>query len=130
VRQGLGKRSKSAGFCAIQQQEPFRMGIYIDRRLIELLETAGETGQVEAIIIIKDGRDSSPSWNDGGLLEMSIQTAIELTGEEPYAFRYFPRANAGAITASSRFMRQILKDENLFAASAVDIDAIVFPSRN
>jgi len=40
--------------------------------------------------------------------------------------RYFPKANAAVITASSRFLRQILNDENLAIASATDIDLIDF----
>jgi hypothetical protein len=60
------------------------------------------------------------------LAQQVVEGAAERTGELPGAVRYFPRANAAVITASGRFIQEILKDENVTVASAADVDLIVF----
>lgn len=93
---------------------------HIDRRLREKINAAGVDGLVDAILIVKEGGGSS--FDDGGLARRVIKTAIERTGDRPVAVRYLPRANAAVISASSRLLREILKDENLVVASPTDID--------
>lgn len=102
------------------------MAAYIDRRLTEKIKVAGETGQVEAMIVVQENEELSPSIDDGGLARQVVDNAVERAGDFPSGVRYFPRANAFAISASVKLIQEILRDENLIVASAVDIDAIVF----
>jgi len=102
------------------------MAIYIDRRLTKKIDSAGESGKVEAILVVKEDGGSDLSVDDGGLARRVIEGAIERTGDPPVAVRYFPRANAVMISASGRFVQEILKDENLAVASATDIDLTIF----
>lgn len=102
------------------------MAVYIDRRLTEKINRAGETGQVEILIVVKETEGSSPAIDDGGLAQQVIDRAIERTGELPHTTRYFPRANAVVISASGKWIQELLKEECLAAASAPDVDAIVF----
>jgi len=102
------------------------MKTYIDRRLTERISAAGEYGEVEAMIVVGETGDSCLTADDGGLARHVIEGAAKRTGEFPSAARYFPRANAAVITASGRFIQEILKDENLAVVNATDIDVIVF----
>jgi len=90
------------------------------------MESGAENDQLEAILVVKEGGDVDLVSDDRGLARRVIETASDLTGDQPSAVRYFPKANAAVITATSRFFRQILKDENLAIASATDIDLIDF----
>jgi hypothetical protein len=101
------------------------MSAYIDRRLARKMEAAGDSRPVEAVIVVKESEDPLLT-KDGGLAQQVVEGAVERTGELPGATRYFPRANAAVITGSGRFMQELLKDENVTVASAVDLDAIVF----
>jgi hypothetical protein len=101
------------------------MSAYIDRRLAHKIEAAGDTRPVEAVIVVKGSEDSLLP-EDGGLAQQVVEGAAERTDEVPGAARYFPRAHAAVITASRRFMQELLKDENVTVASGVDLDAIVF----
>lgn len=102
------------------------MATYIDWRLTEKISAVGDSGQVEAVIVVKESRGSSPAEDDGGLARQVVECAVEHIGHLPHAVRYFPRANAAVISANGKLIQEILKDENLYAASATDVDAIVF----
>ena len=102
------------------------MAIYIDRRLIEKINMAGQTGQVDAVIVVRESDELSPSLDDGGSARQVIDSAVERTGEFPYAVRYFPRANAAVISASVKLIEEIVKDDDLAIVSAPDVDAIIF----
>ncbi len=104
------------------------MTAHIDRRLSDKIKAAGESGEVEAIIVVKDMADPYLADDDGGLARQVIEGVVERTGERPGAVRYSPRSNAAVIVASSRFLQEILKDEHLAVASATDTDVIVFPN--
>jgi hypothetical protein len=102
------------------------MATYIDQRLTEKINRAGETGPIEAVIVVKENEEISLAMDDGGLTRCVIDGAVERTGELPHTIRYFPRANAAIISASVKLIQEIIKDENLAVASATDVDAIVF----
>jgi len=102
------------------------MKTYIDWRLTERISAAGESGEVEAMIVVEETGVSCLTADDGGLARQVIESAAKRTGEFPSSVRYFPRDNAAVITASGRFIQEILKDENLAVANATDVDAIVF----
>lgn len=104
------------------------MKTYIDRRLTERISAAGESGKVEAIIVVEETGDSCLTADDGGLARHVIEGVTRRTGDLPSAVRYFSRANAAVISASGKFIQEILKDENLAVASATDVDAIGFPN--
>ncbi len=96
------------------------MAAYLDRRLAEKIETAGQAGLVEAVIVVKEA--DGPTMEDGGLTQAVIEAAAGRAGILPASVRYFPRANAAVIQASASLLREILQDERLAAASASDID--------
>ncbi len=99
------------------------MATCIDRRLREKIGEAGEAGLVEGVFVFKAGDASVLAETDEGLTQQVIESAILRSGEQPETVRYFPRANAAVVTASSRFMQEILKDKRLAVASATDVDA-------
>jgi hypothetical protein len=43
-------------------------------------------------------------------------------GEQPHAARFFPRASAAYLAASARFLRTVLEDDEVAAASAVGLE--------
>jgi len=94
---------------------------HIDRRLIKSISAAGEDSQVEAILVVKEDGGMGVCFNEG-FLQKLVEGAIERTGDLPIAIRYFPRANAIVISARTRLIQEILQDENLAVASAVDFD--------
>jgi hypothetical protein len=102
------------------------MATHIDRRLSEKISAAGEADLVEAVIVVKESGNSSLSKDDDGLVQQVIEQAIQRTSDQPGSVRYFPRANAAVISASRRFIQEILQDENLAVASAIDVDALIF----
>jgi hypothetical protein len=102
------------------------MATYIDCRLTEKIRAAGESGQIEAVIVVKKNGSSSLTADDEGLARQVIECAAERAGDLPFSVRYFPRANAAVISSSGRLIQEILKDENLAVASATEIDAILF----
>lgn len=102
------------------------MKVYIDRRLVERISAAGECGQVEAVIVVEGTASSTLAEDDGGLARHVIEGVSKRTGDLPSAVRYFSRANAAVISASGRFIQEILKDENLAVASATDVGSLDF----
>lgn len=103
------------------------MATYIDQRLTEKISAAGESGQIETVIVVKENASSSSIADDGGLAQQVIKCASERAGDLPFSVRYFPRANAAVISCSGKFIQEILKDENLAVVSTTEIDVIVFP---
>ncbi len=101
------------------------MTAIIDGRLRAKINKVGECAQVEAIIVVQESEDLHA--DGGGLARQVVEAAIGCTGEVPNAVRYFPRANAAVIMASGRFLKQVLEDERLHAASATDTEVIGFP---
>ncbi len=101
------------------------MVAYIDRRLTRTIDRAAASSQVDAIIVVKDAADPALSL-DGILLHQVIEGAIERAGDVPAALRYIPRANAAVISASGKLIEEILQDQNVVVASAVDVDLMVF----
>ena len=102
------------------------MATYIDSRLLKKIRAAGESGQVEAIIVVKEDDVSSVISEDGWLVRKMINGAIEYTGDSPISLRYFPNANAAVISASGRFIQAILQSQDLAVASATEIDLIFY----
>lgn len=102
------------------------MATHIDPRLLKIIRAAGESDQVEAILVAKEDGASSPTADDGGPARRMIEGAIEGTGDLPVEVRYFPRANAAVISASGRFIQAILQSEELAVASATEIDVVFF----
>lgn len=102
------------------------MTTYIDPRLLRIIRAAGDSGQVEAIIVANEDDVSSITEQDGGPVRKVIEAAKERTGDSPISLRYFPRANAAVISASVRFIHEILQCENLAVASATEIDLMFF----
>ncbi len=103
------------------------MTAHIDRRLIDNIRAAAQSGQVEAIIVVEDNVPSRLADDDGGLAQQVVEAAIERTGCSPHAVRYFPRANAAILVASGRFLQELLGDRRLTVASATDTDFLGFP---
>jgi hypothetical protein len=101
------------------------MAVFIDRCLTRSIDRAAAAGAIEAIIIVKEGEDPASSM-DGALLRRVIDGAIQRADDSLLALRYIPRANAAIITASRKLIEEILGDENIAVASAVDIDLMVF----
>jgi hypothetical protein len=102
------------------------MRAYIDRRLADRISAAGESGPVEAVIVVEGAEGSCLGKDDGGLARYVVEGAVERTGDRPFAVRYFPRANAAVISATGRFIQEILKDENLAVASLPYVDTFPF----
>lgn len=98
------------------------MATFVDQRLRDQINAAGEDAPVEAILIVKEL--GGPSFDDGGLARQVVEAAIERTGDHPRVVRYLPRANAAIISASRRLLQAILEDENLAVASPTEIDLI------
>ncbi|MBE0698319.1 MAG: hypothetical protein IH586_15480 [Anaerolineaceae bacterium] len=102
------------------------MTTYIDQHLADKIYAAGESGLIEAVIIVKESPGSSPADEDCGLARQVIERAGERTGDLAQMVRYFPRANAAVFSASSRFIQEIIQDENLVVASTTSVDAFPF----
>ena len=102
-----------------------RMAAHIDRRLIDKIVAAGDSGQVEAIIVVQGSEETSPGEEGDGLARQVVDSSAQRVGALPHTVRYFPRANAAVLSAKGNLIQEILKDERLAVASASDLD--VFP---
>ncbi len=67
------------------------MTAYIDERLSDRICAAGDSGQIEGVIVAKE-LEGSRFAGDVGLARRVIEGAVERAGERPGAIRYFPRA--------------------------------------
>jgi len=102
------------------------MATYIDPRLRKKIRAAGESGQIEAIIVAKEDGISSVISENGSLVRKMIESSTECTGDTPISLRYFPKANAAVISAGGRFIEAILQSQDLAVASATEIDLMFF----
>ncbi len=105
------------------------MAAYIDGRLIDQIHVAGQSGEVGAIIVVKDEGAQQLADDDGGLARQVVEGATERTGCRPSTVRYFPRANAAVLVAGGRFLQEILSDWRMTVASATDTNVLAFPER-
>lgn len=105
------------------------MAAYIDQRLVNKIRAAGESDLIEAVIIVKESPGLCPDEEDCGLAKQVVGHAAERTGDFPQTVRYFPRANAAVISASGRFVQEIMNDKNLVVASATDLDTFPFSTK-
>lgn len=98
------------------------MATFIDQRLTNKLNVRTPPAQVEAIFVVQE--TSGAGGDDGGLARRVIEAAGQRAGDPPAAARYFPKANAVVVSATVRFIQEMLQDENVLVASAVDFDLI------
>jgi hypothetical protein len=98
------------------------MATFIDQRLMNKLHARNPPAQVEAIFVVQEtgGADDDDGW----LARRVIEAACQRAGHPPTAARYFPKANAVVVSATVSFIQEMLQDENVQVASAVDFDLI------
>lgn len=100
---------------------------YIDPRLSRHLRDANDDMLIDAIFIIaEENQNSLETWEDNGFAERVLQQIMKQTNEEPFFLRLVPRANAVALTATSKFLNSLLNHSSVQVASSATIDPFYF----
>ncbi len=100
---------------------------YIDSRLSRQIRDARPDLLLDAIfIVVGQHQDPQETWDDNGLAEQILHQVIAQTNEQPVWIRLIPRANAVALTASSRLIDSLLDHPSVQIASAVTVDLLLF----
>lgn len=89
----------------------------IDPHLIAQLQKAGDTGEVEALLLM--ARSSNPRQDLGAGERLMDRVTAELD-EKPTDVRYMPRLGALFVRGSGRLVRCLLDQQDVISASAND----------
>ncbi|MGH2354753.1 MAG: hypothetical protein ACRDI2_03770 [Chloroflexota bacterium] len=87
----------------------------IDPRLAEQLDRAGEEGDVEAVLLLSDA-------GFGGAGERLIARVAGHLHEQPAEVRHLPHLGAVYVNGSAKFVRHVIDDDQVVAATANDAD--------
>src|SRR5258706_6438168 len=86
----------------------------IDPRLRLELDQASDDSEVQAFVLVASGA-GDPQRGPAGLL---VDRVSKLAGSAPSAVRFFPGLGAVQVTASAKFIRSLLSDSAVVAASS------------
>jgi hypothetical protein len=89
----------------------------IDPRLETEIRNAGESGDVEAMVIVSGTHD--PRADERGLGGQIVDRLIHCLHEQPKKVRYMPKLDTLYILGSGRLVRELLKQSEVVSASAV-----------
>jgi hypothetical protein len=88
--------------------------IQIDPKLSEALQSAGDEGTVEAVLMFQSPKDASTAQRQSDGLKKRI---TELTSGEAVEANYFPSLGSVAVRATSRVVKKLLKHPGLAVAA-------------
>ena len=91
----------------------------IDPRLLEQIQTAGDEGHVEAVILVQVVMEIKISDERGPAGEV-IDRVSKKVEQKPVHTRYFPRMGGVALKASGHFVGLLVEDESVISATAMD----------
>lgn len=86
----------------------------IDPKLSEALLSAGDEGTVEAVLMLKDGKDAPASTK---LMDEWKKKIKDLSEGEAVEANYFPNIGSMAVRAKARVVKKLLKQPGLSVAS-------------
>jgi len=86
----------------------------IDPKLSQALRTAGEEGTVEAVLMLKDGKNAAASKKQMADWKQKIEGLSE--GDSVEA-NYFPNLGSMAVRGKARVVRKLLRQPGLSVAS-------------
>jgi hypothetical protein len=86
----------------------------IDPKLSKALLSAGDEGTVEAVLMLKDGEDSTASTK---LMDEWKKKIKDLSEGEPVEANYFPNLGSMAVRAKARVVKKLLQQPGLSVAS-------------
>lgn len=100
----------------------------IDPRLLEQIESAGESGTVQAVVMVqtpatanKTAASKKPT-DDRGPAGALVDRVSKQMNEKPVETHYHPRLGGVVITASGRFLSKLLKSKSVVTATSSDSD--------
>ena len=100
---------------------------YIDPRLSRHLQDATDDMLIDAIFtIVEENQNPLEQWNTYRFAEQILQQITQQNNEQPTFLRFIPRANAVALTATSRFINSLLSYPCVQVASSATIDPFHF----
>lgn len=87
----------------------------IDPKLSQALRFAGEEGTVEAVLMLKDGKDGKDAAAQKQMDEWK-QKVEDLSEGEPVEANYFPNLGSMAVRAKARVVKKFLQQPGLSVA--------------
>lgn len=94
----------------------------IDLRLLEKIQAAGDSGTVQAVVIVQVPAASKKPDDTRGPAGTVIDRVSKKVNEKPVETHYHPRLGGVVVTASGRFISQLLKSKSVVTATASDAD--------
>ncbi|HEY1378765.1 MAG TPA: hypothetical protein VGF55_18340 [Gemmataceae bacterium] len=92
----------------------------IDPRLGAQIDSAGETGQVEAILLLSDAARAGSGGDDRGAGGPVVDRVTAEIAEKPTALRFLPALGALFVRGSGRLIRGLLAQREVVSATASD----------
>lgn len=101
----------------------------MDDRLREQIDEAGDEGEVEAVLLFNvaegnGGSEDPTPWED------VVGRVVEEIKEQPSHARYMSRLGVGVVRGTGRFIRQLIDQDEVVAASSADAEVVVPESGN
>lgn len=94
----------------------------IDPRLLEKIQAAGDSGTVQAVVIVQVPAAPKKPGDTRGPAGTVIDRVSKQVNEKPVETHYHPRLGGVVVTASGRFLAKLLKSKSVVTATASDAD--------
>jgi hypothetical protein len=99
----------------------------IDPLLTERIREAGDTGEVEAVILVRPAAPRKPPAppkkpDERGPAGAVIDRVSKKMNEKPSSVRYLPRLGGAVVKANGRMMSNLVADRAIVSATVSDAD--------
>jgi len=94
----------------------------IDPRLLGQLEQAGEQGEVEAVLILRDQGQTARDSTGHSLGQQIVDRASSETKQMPTSVRFMPNLGILYVKGSGKLIRQLLEQNEVVSATANELD--------
>ena len=92
----------------------------IDPRLLTQVESAGDASEVEAILLLTDQEETAGAACS--VDHLLVHRVSKATNQKPTSVRFMPHLGILYIKGSGRFVRHLLEQNEVVAASAHEAD--------
>jgi hypothetical protein len=99
----------------------------IDPRLIEQLNEAGDDKQVEVLVIVAD--NAQAAGDERGAAGPLIDRVSSQVREKPSHIRFMPNLGVAYVKGSSKFIRNLLNQDDVISASAKSANDVTLPDK-
>jgi hypothetical protein len=98
----------------------------IDPRLLAQVEQAGDQGEVEAVLMLRDQGQTTGDSAEDSLGHQIVDRVSKHTEQTPTSVRFMPKLGVLYVKGSGKLIRQLLEQNEVVSATANEPD-ITFP---